>query len=204
MEFGCSGGRRLGHTYKQKNTDTVWHGVDIFQPALNHAKDMIDSSWKMDANKLKPNKTMLKTPYDALVYGDVIDHLIQPDNSLPDHFKLLKKGGKVIICIPNIQHWTVMKHALDGNWEYQDQGILDRAHLRFFTRKSFRKLLDRVGLEFISMERISYENTKSWASKAPQRNHFLKTMSSFCKENGMPYNEYDFRTFQYVFVAEKR
>ncbi len=203
LEFGCSGGM-LGKTYKKDNPDTQWHGIDIHQPAVDHAKGLIDQAWCLNANDLKANKTMQKEPYDALVYGDVIEHLIAPEESVPAHLELLKAGGQVVICIPNIQHWSVMKHVLAGNWTYSDEGILDRTHLRFFTRKSFQRFLQGLGLNIIAMQRNSYENTPGFIKQAPKRARMLKSLEGLCQENGIPYSDYDFRTYQYIFIAEKK
>lgn len=202
LEFGCSGGM-LGKTYKQDNSHTVWHGIDIHKPAVDHAKSMINEAWCMNANALKANKTMQKEPYDALVYGDVIEHLIDPEKSLPAHLDLLKKDGQVIICIPNVQHWSVMKHVLSGNWMYSDSGILDRTHLRFFTRKSFQNFLQGLDLEITTMQRISYENTPGFIKQAAKRTKMLKSLEVLCRENGISYSDYDFRTYQYIFIAKK-
>ncbi len=202
LEFGCSGGV-LGQKYKQANPDVVWHGVDIHKPAVEHAKTLLDAAWCLNANQLKANKTMKESLYDALVYGDVIEHLIAPEESLPAHLKLLKKGGKLVVCIPNVQHWSVMKHVLGGNWTYADQGILDRTHLRFFTRKSFIALLEGLGLTISAMQRISYENTSGFMKHAAKRTQMLQSLETLCQENGIPYSDYDFRTFQYIFIAEK-
>ncbi|MGH1427285.1 MAG: class I SAM-dependent methyltransferase [Arenicella sp.] len=202
LEFGCSGGM-LGHRYKQENTKTVWHGVDVFEPALAHAKTMLDQAWKMNANQLRPNQTMKQAPYDALIYGDVIEHLTQPEESLPTHLALLKKGGYIIACIPNVQHWSIMQQVLGGEWEYKDEGIMDKTHLRFFTRKSFITLLEGLDLEVSGMQRISYENTRGWMKRAQERSTLLKSLETLCEENKLPYSDYDFRTFQYVFAAKK-
>lgn len=202
LEFGCSGGM-LGQKYKQDNPDTDWHGIDVFEPALKHAKTVLNQAWKMDVNQLVPNKTMKKEAYDALIYGDVIEHLIQPQESMLAHLALLKEGGYVIACIPNVQHWSVMQQVLGGDWEYQEQGIMDETHLRFFTRKSFTNLLQGLGLEVTGMQRISYENTKGWMKRSEERSKLLNSLERLCKENSLPYSDYDFRTFQYVFIARK-
>jgi len=202
LEFGCSGGM-LGKRYKENNPNTVWHGVDIHKPAVEHAKTLINNAWCLNANELKANKTMLKEKYDALVYGDVIEHLIAPEKSLPAHLKLLKKGGQVVICIPNVQHWSVMKHVIGGNWAYSDQGILDRTHLRFFTRKSFTTFLQDLNLNIIKMQRISYENTPGFIKQEAKRVKMLKSLEQLCQETNIAYNDYDFRTFQYIFIANK-
>lgn len=59
LEFGCSGGM-LGKTYKQDNSNAIWHGIDIHKPAVQHAKSLLDEAWSMNANQLKANKTMKK------------------------------------------------------------------------------------------------------------------------------------------------
>lgn len=133
----------------------------------------------------------------------MIEHLIAPEESLPAHLELLKKGGQVVICIPNVQHWSVMKHVLGGNWTYSDQGILDRTHLRFFTRKSFVTFLENLDLKVTAMERISYENMPGFAKQNNKRVKMLKSLETLCSENNIPFSDYDFRTFQYVFTAEK-
>jgi len=203
LEFGCSGGM-LGRKYKEANKDVTWHGIDIFEPALEHAKGLLDEAWCLNANDLAVNEIMLEEQYDALVYGDVIEHLIDPEQSVAKHLELLKPGGKLVVCIPNIQHWSVIKHVLSGNFAYADSGILDRTHLRFFTRKSFLTFLKNIGMDLIKMERISYENIPSFQRQAPVRQQMLDSLKVLCDGNNMPYSDYDFRTFQFIFIAEKR
>jgi len=202
LEFGCSAGM-LGKAYKSKNPDTVWHGVEINPEAAKLAKKNIDGAWILNANDLKPNKTMLKAPYDAIIYGDVIEHFIDPLECLPTHLELLRPGGELIACIPNVQHWSLMKQVLQGNWDYRDSGLLDKTHLRFFTRKSIRRLLHNLDLEFVEQKRFSYENSV-FAKREKEKNAFLKTMKTANESLGIPFNEYDFRTFQYFMRAEKK
>jgi hypothetical protein len=61
--------------------------------------------------------------------------------------RLLKPGGQIIACVPNVRNWRVVAPLLfRGDWEYEDAGILDRTHLRFFTRRSMTRLLSDCGL----------------------------------------------------------
>jgi len=201
LEFGCSAGR-LGKAYKAMNPDTIWHGVEINSEAAKLAKKNLDAAWVANANNLKPNKTMLKEPYDAIIYGDVIEHFIDPLKCLPAHIELLRPGGELIACIPNVQHWTLVKQLLQGNWDYKNTGLLDNTHLRFFTRKSIRKMLPKLGLTFVKQERFSYENS-AFAKREKEKKAFLKMMSEMNQSLGMDYNEFDFRTFQYFIRASK-
>ena len=201
LEFGCSAGM-LGKAYKSQNPDTVWHGIEINKAAADNAKENLDAVWVLNANELKPNKTMLKEPYDAIIYGDVIEHLIDPVKSMPAHLELLKSGGELIACIPNVQHWTVVKDLLQGNWDYRNAGLMDNTHLRFFTRKSIRKLLHKLQLTLIEQQRFSYEN-EAFAKRLHEKDEILDVLRLANQAAGLEFNEFDFRTFQYMVRARK-
>ena len=75
--------------------------------------------------------------FDAIVYGDVLEHLSDPLPVLVALNRSLAAGGRVIVSVPNVAHLWVRLSLLLGRWDYADRGILDRTHLRFFTRRSF-------------------------------------------------------------------
>ena len=84
--------------------------------------------------------------FDAIVYGDVLEHLNDPLPVLMALDLALAAGGRVIVSVPNVAHlWVRFSLAL-GRWDYADRGILDRTHLRFFTERSFVALLRDAGL----------------------------------------------------------
>ncbi len=84
--------------------------------------------------------------FDAIVYGDVLEHLNDPLPVLVALDRALAAGGRVIVSVPNVAHlWVRLSLAL-GRWNYADRGILDRTHLRFFTKRSFAALLRDAGL----------------------------------------------------------
>lgn len=85
-------------------------------------------------------------PFDAVIYGDVLEHLSDPLSALIALNRALAPGGTVIVSVPNVAHLWVRLSLLFGRFDYTDRGILDRTHLRFFTRRSFRELLTRAGL----------------------------------------------------------
>ena len=207
LEFGCSGGA-LGKQYKQLNPNTIWHGVDIFEPAVKLAQSRIDKAWSLDANTFRPSDLSgvnhAEASYDAIIYGDVIEHLIDPVKSLPAQLKCLKPNGVVVACIPNIQHWSVVKKLLSGHWDYQAHGILDNTHLRFFTRNSIGKLLEQLDLRQTLLKRYSYENKGGFKhpNVVQARTTFINEMKKFNQANHIEFNELDFRTFQYVIQAK--
>ena len=89
----------------------------------------------------------LEGVFDAIVYGDVLEHLSDPLPVLVALNRRLAPGGLVIVSVPNVAHLWVRLSLLLGRWDYADRGILDRTHLRFFTRRSFVRFLGEAGLD---------------------------------------------------------
>jgi SAM-dependent methyltransferase len=84
--------------------------------------------------------------FDAIIFADVLEHVPWPISALKRYLQWLAPNGSVIVSLPNVGLWSVRFAHLLGSWEYEDTGVLDRTHLRFFTRKSARSLLDQSGL----------------------------------------------------------
>ena len=89
---------------------------------------------------------LLHGPFDAIVYGDVLEHLSDPRAALLALDQTLAPGGTVIVSVPNVAHLWVRLSLLIGRFDYADRGILDRTHLRFFTRRTLVALLREAGL----------------------------------------------------------
>lgn len=90
-------------------------------------------------------------PFAAIVYGDVLEHLSDPLPVLVALNRALAPDGRVIVSVPNVAHLWVRLQLLLGRWSYAERGILDRTHLRFFTKKSFARFLADAGLEVEEM-----------------------------------------------------
>jgi 2-polyprenyl-3-methyl-5-hydroxy-6-metoxy-1,4-benzoquinol methylase len=88
----------------------------------------------------------LPGPFDAIVYGDVLEHLSDPLAVLTSVNQHLAPGGLVIVSVPNVAHLWVRLSLLVGRFDYADRGILDRTHLRFFTRRTFLAILTQAAL----------------------------------------------------------
>ncbi len=146
LEFGCNDGA-LGKAYKEKFPDTHYISIEINPDAAAKASQHVDKIVNGDCEKVEVIEQALDgQPVDCIVYGDVLEHLHDPWAALKLHSSYLTKNGVVAACIPNIQHWTIINNLFHGYWEYQDSGILDRTHLRFFTHRSVRALFEGAGL----------------------------------------------------------
>lgn len=95
-----------------------------------------------------------KASFDTIVFADSLEHMVDPNRALKMAHALLTNDGIVICSVPNVRHITVLFDIMvKGDFPYAPAGILDATHLRFFTRKSFLRLLDDVGFAPTAVKR---------------------------------------------------
>lgn len=115
--------------------------------------------------------------YDVALLLDVIEHTPDPRATLERTASTLRPGGTLLVSVPNIAHWSTRGGLLLGRFEYAPSGILDRTHLRFFTRRSFLRTLREAGLvverEAFAIEPI--ELVLPWLVKVPGWSLFCAT-----------------------------
>jgi O-antigen biosynthesis protein len=92
--------------------------------------------------------------FDAIVCGDILEHLRDPDQLLRQARTWLTPDGALVASIPNVRHHSVVRSVLEGNWTYESSGLLDRTHLRFFTRREIEKLFFRAGFTIDEMRSV--------------------------------------------------
>jgi glycosyltransferase involved in cell wall biosynthesis len=88
--------------------------------------------------------------FDRVLMMDLLEHLPDPGPLLRDCRRVLKGNGELLVSVPNVANFTVRLMLLFGRFHYTDRGILDRTHLRFFTRKTARRLLEENGYRILS------------------------------------------------------
>ncbi len=162
LEIGCGAGA-LCAAYRRMNPGVEWEGIDANADALKIAQTRGVVTIHVDLNESLP--AGFDEEYDCLILGDVLEHLRDPWEALKWAAFWLKPGSQCLACIPNIGHWTVIRGLLNGEWEYQDEGLLDRTHLRFFTLKSIRAMFEQAGLQIFECcgRQICNEGAKEWA-----------------------------------------
>lgn len=90
--------------------------------------------------------------FDVVVCGDVLEHLSEPALLLQRLRPVLVPGGRLLVSTPNVANWSMRLALLGGRWRYRERGILDRTHLRFFTRATLVELLERTGFDVVEVD----------------------------------------------------
>lgn len=151
LEVGCSVGHVTEHLVSNGNTVV---GVEIDPDAADVARRFAAEVHVADLDR-DPLDELVDGPFDVVVFGDVLEHLRDPTAALDAAVRLLSPDGHVVVSIPNVAHADVRLMLLEGRWDYQEHGLLDETHLRFFTRDGLRSLLAASGLTATDVERVT-------------------------------------------------
>jgi len=125
-------------------------GVELDPEAANEAVPFFDEP--VTGDLLEGISRPWKEPFDVIVAGDVLEHLPRPEVLLDSLRRLLKPDGVLLLSLPNVANVTVRLGLLFGRFHYAPRGILDRTHLRFFTRATGRALLEESGYRVLSVD----------------------------------------------------
>ncbi|MDP1636696.1 MAG: methyltransferase domain-containing protein [Candidatus Nitrotoga sp.] len=189
LDVGCGAGT-LGTSIKSRQKAEV-HGVELMSHAASKAEDCLDHIWNCPVESALPE--LVDGYYDCIVAADVLEHVTDPWNTLIDLKEKLAPDGRIVVSLPNVQNWDIVSDLLAGKWDYRGEGILDRTHLHFFTRKSVEELFWNAGL------RLVYMGTTTRGTSLPNN-----LAQSFWK-NGLMADSLtqDAETWQFLVVAEK-
>lgn len=113
------------------------------------ASPLYEKVWICSISDIDPE---LLRGFDVVVLGDILEHLSDPQAVLQKLVESQSPNSLFLISIPNIANLWVRLHLLLGHFEYADRGILDRTHLRFFTRKTLITMVKSTGLDIISIQ----------------------------------------------------
>jgi len=145
LEVGCGEGNTLEFLKKTKNCKWT-AGIELSSPAAEVARGKVDLV-------IDGNFETLELPFepetlDLILCLDVLEHFVDPWTALRRMHHFIKPGGAIISSIPNVRNFRVLLPLLfRGEWTYTDHGILDKTHMRFFTKKSVIELMEGVDLK---------------------------------------------------------
>jgi SAM-dependent methyltransferase len=197
VEIGCGAGA-LGAEYKRRCPQVRYVGVEMDADAAAVAAGRLDQVIVGDVERLTDLPVAPGT-VDVLLYGDVLEHLVDPWSLLKRQAAWLAPQGIVLACIPNIAHWSVVVHLLVGEWPYLPQGLFDRTHLRFFTLSSIRSLFAGAGLKILDVRSTSNTSPET----AAKEQEFIRLFRPLAAQIGIGADAFVQRSmaFQYVIRA---
>jgi methionine biosynthesis protein MetW len=157
LDVGCGPGQ-LGAELKARGIGRVV-GIELNPEVSRLAVERLDEVLTVDveANELP----FADGEFDCIIYGDVLEHLVDPWAVLRAHRRLAAAGATVLVSTPNIGYWRVIVDLLRGRWEYRSYGTMDATHLRFFTRHSLVQLCEQAGLRVVRVHTSVPRNSKS-------------------------------------------
>lgn len=159
LEIGCGTGE-FGAALKRRG-DVEIVGVELVEASAALARRHLDQVITADIQC--QDIELPAQSFDCLVCNDVLEHLVDPWSVLARLRHFLEPDGWLVTSIPNVRYHKVVRRLLwPGEWRYEDKGVLDRTHLRFFTRASARALVEGAGFAVAREEGIHPGDFPLW------------------------------------------
>lgn len=150
LDCGCGEGYFAEEVKSQFEASEVW-GLELDEASAAIAREKIHTVLQGDLSD-----TIGQLPenyFDCITFNDVLEHLVNPYEILTKLRKNLSPNGVIVCSIPNVRYWRVFKKYVFGkNFRYEDNGVMDRTHLRFFTKRSIMEMFSDLNFEVISIE----------------------------------------------------
>ncbi len=188
LEVGAAYGETL-YYLKQNGIASEAVGVDIFEDVKNKQNyKPLDRFIFGDIEKMElPEYNQY---FDLILLPDVLEHLFEPKSVLETLKKYLKEDGKIIVSMPNIRYYSALyKIVFKGDFKYEESGIFDYTHVRFYCRKNIQELLETAGYTILKQE----SSIKNYQGKSLSKLINLITFGIF----------EEFFSTQYFFVVRK-
>lgn len=148
LEVGCGNGN-FARAVLSRQPQTTYTGVELFAQAAQEAaavcKNVVVGDVEQPTTLAALDQARGAQDFDALVLGDVLEHLRDPWRVMAQLRERTVPGGTAVVCVPNVAHWSLLQQQLSGRWDYADQGLLDRTHVRFFTLETLMELFQQAG-----------------------------------------------------------
>lgn len=161
LEIGCGSGATLGWLRQAYHTKRTV-GVEVVQQAAELARNFVDEVYCLDFERNDLPASGQK--FGLILCLDVLEHMVDPwavvDRLVRQYLEL---GGTLLVSLPNVRHYSVVLPLLfRGRWKYLEAGLLDRTHLRFFTRGSALDLLSHPDCGSVKCTAMGFEG---WSIK---------------------------------------
>jgi 2-polyprenyl-3-methyl-5-hydroxy-6-metoxy-1,4-benzoquinol methylase len=152
LEAGCASGH-VSEKLSAQGCTVV--GIEIDGSVVGPAKQWLERVIVANFDDVSLWQELEGDLFDAILFGDVLEHLKDPLATLRQSLRFLKPSGIVVISVPNIAHADVKIALINGQFPYSDDGLLDRTHITFFTKESLLKLVKDAGLVEVEIFRVT-------------------------------------------------
>ncbi|WP_301678181.1 class I SAM-dependent methyltransferase [Methanoculleus methanifontis] len=150
LEVGCGTGNTL-IKLRELNKAQEIIGIELNYNILQDNCNRLDAILVGDVEEIEP--AFEEGYFDYIIFADVLEHLVNSAAILERYSLYLKSTGYIIASIPNVKNYRILLDlVLYDKFEYADAGILDRSHLRFFTRREMYRLFNKAGLGVVSVQ----------------------------------------------------
>lgn len=194
VEVGCMRGT-LARVYRAQNPSCEWTGIDIDPDNAQAARAACQQTLCRDIEEIRDAEFAQWSDVDAWIFGDTLEHLRDPWAVLTRIVRVLPPGGMVVASIPNAQHWSFQARLNIGLFRYEDEGLFDRTHLRFFTRRTIFEMFLACGYRI--------EQAVSRTLDSPDAAKYSAPLRAMAQASGFDPDvaERDAMAFQYVVRA---
>jgi SAM-dependent methyltransferase len=194
LDVGCAGGA-LAAALKKAGAAYV-AGIEQHPAAAAKARGRLDAV--VEGDILTTPLPFAAGEFDYIIFGDVLEHLSDPERAVRRVLPYLTQTGRVVASVPNIRFYVVLLRLLVDRWAYTDHGIRDRTHLRIFTRRSLEAMLSSCGL---LVERI--ERNYRLVEDQSRIGRVGAAATRLARATVAPILFRDLMAFQYVVVARR-
>jgi 2-polyprenyl-3-methyl-5-hydroxy-6-metoxy-1,4-benzoquinol methylase len=152
LDVGCGTGAFL-RLVKERTKAETW-GVEVIDKIAEKAKGQIDN---IIIGKIEDKLESIPDSYfDCITLNDVLEHMIEPAKVLNSLKQKLSADGVIVASLPNVRYFfNLYELIISKDWKYTESGVLDSTHLRFFTKKSMKRLFDEAGYKITSQKGIN-------------------------------------------------
>ncbi|MER6941699.1 class I SAM-dependent methyltransferase, partial [Nocardioides sp. NPDC000441] len=142
LDVGCWTGE-IGRILTERGCTVT--GIEIDLEAASLAEKVLERVVVADLDATPLTEIVEPGSFDVVIFADVLEHLVDPRAALEQARDLLAPGGQVVISIPNVTHGSVRLALLQGRWQTTDTGLLDRTHIKFYSREGLLQLFTEAG-----------------------------------------------------------
>ena len=163
LDMGCATGN-MGKKLLEIGKAKEVIGMELFEAAALEASKHYK---KVHVGDVEMMTLDYEAYFDYVICGDILEHLKDPYTVVKRACRWLKPGGSILVCLPNVRNYRVLKALVfRGEWEYVSAGIMDRTHLRFFTKSSLRCMVEEAGFEVYHQHMVIEGSKKNFFNRA--------------------------------------